>query len=704
MSLASQVGTAAGILAAAGATVSLWLGAERYAGPSRRAYRWFAVAAALWGAGLIAGQALAVPAGAAAIPLSFGDLPSLLALLLVAAGFARLAAAGSRDAAAARPPAGSRDAPLTRQPAGSQDDAVASPPAGVRARSTVATRLADGYILASALFLVAWVTVFRMVFLRAGAGVPTFAVELIHPLADLILLGACLPLAAAAGRRGAIPYLAVLVITAGDVLAVAARTAGAPPRVGALLVQAAGLALLASAPWTGCARSAEQAGRAGQAGRVGTRWWDRLLKGARDPGTAVRPSPAVPSVATVAAAAAVVAAALVIIGWALAGENVDRPVVAIIAGTTLLALALRALGLLWRQNSAVWVWYESRQRLRELADRTTDVVLLCDLGGVIRYASRAVAGYGYTPESLLGTPLADLLHPEDRSGGTRAVRRAVADAANRVGRYPCRVRAADGTWRHVESTVSHFREPGGPAQLLVTARDVSTQVALRRQVAHLTFHDGLTGLPNRAYVELRVREAAVPGAPEEPGPGSSAHPVIAGVILLDLDRFTAVNAAVGHGAGDVLLSQVGRRLRAAVPPQDTVARWGGDEFAVLIEGTVSAEEVADMAERLARSVASPPFRAGEEDVSLTASVGVALSGTGPPGGVWRKADMAISRAKGRGAGRVEFYGGADGPGDPPAPPTSMGDAGNRAGAGPEASPGGTGAASGVPGEPQAAAR
>ena len=704
MSLASQVGTAAGVLAAAGAAVSLWLGAERYAGPSRRAYRWFAVAAALWGAGLIAGQALAVPAGAAAIPLSFGDLPSLLALPFVAAGFARLAAAGSRDAAAARPSAGSRDAPLARAPAGSQDAGLASPPAGVRAPSTVATRLADGYILASALFLVAWVTVFRMVFLRAGAGVPTFAVELIHPLADLILLGACLPLAAAAGRRGAIPYLAVLVITAGDVLAVAARTAGAPPRVGALLVQAAGLALLASAPWTGCARSAEQAGRAGQAGRVGTRWWDRLLKGARDPGTAVRPSPAVPSVATVAAVAAVVAAALVIIGWALAGENVDRPVVAIIAGTTLLALALRALGLLWRQNSAVWIWYESRQRFRELADRTTDAVLVCDLGGVIRYASRAVAGYGYTPESLLGTPLADLLHPEDRSGGSRAVRRAVADATNRVGRYPCRVRAADGTWRHVESTVSRFREPGGPAQLLVTARDVSTQVALRRQVAHLTFHDGLTGLPNRAYVELRVREAAEPGAPAEPGPGSSAHPVIAGVILLDLDRFTAVNAAVGHGAGDVLLSQVGRRLRAAVPPQDTVARWGGDEFAVLIEGTVSAEEVADMAERLARSVASPPFRAGEEDINLTASVGVALSGTGPAGGVWRKADMAISRAKGRGDGRVEFYAGADEPGDPPAPRTFMDDAGNRAGAGPGAGQEGTGAASGVPGEPHAAAR
>src|SRR5207247_9908054 len=129
MSLASQVGRAAGGLAAAGAPVSLWLGAERYAGPSRRAYRCFAVAAALWGAGLIAGQVLAVPAGAAAIPLSFGDLPSLLALPFVAAGLARLAAAGSRDPAAARPPAGSRAPPLARAPARTHDAGPAPPPA-----------------------------------------------------------------------------------------------------------------------------------------------------------------------------------------------------------------------------------------------------------------------------------------------------------------------------------------------------------------------------------------------------------------------------------------------------------------------------------------------------------------------------------------------------------------------------------------------
>src|SRR5207247_1574424 len=222
MSLTSQVGTAAGVLAAAGAAVSLWLGAERYAGPPRRAYRWFAVAAALWGAGVIASHVLAVPVEAAAIPLSSGDLPSLLALPAMAAGFARLAAAGSQEAAEAHPPA------------------------GVRAQSNALTRLADGYILASALFLIAWVTLFRIVFLLVGA---------------------------------------------------------------------AGLALLAWARWAGGAGAGE---RAGQAGQADTRWRDRLARGSQelargsqelargsqDAGTAARPSPAVPGVATAAAAAA----------------------------------------------------------------------------------------------------------------------------------------------------------------------------------------------------------------------------------------------------------------------------------------------------------------------------------------------------------------------------------------------------------------
>ncbi|MGH3204069.1 MAG: putative bifunctional diguanylate cyclase/phosphodiesterase, partial [Streptosporangiaceae bacterium] len=202
--------------------------------------------------------------------------------------------------------------------------------------------------------------------------------------------------------------------------------------------------------------------------------------------------------------------------------------------------------------------------------------------------------------------------------------------------------------------VMRYRVPGEPDQLLVTARDVSDQVALRQQVTHLTFHDGLTGLPNRAWVEERARDLLRdPAAPRR-----------VGVIFLDLDRFTAVNDSVGHGAGDLVLAQAARRLRAAVPAHYTVARWGSDEFAVLVENAGGAAEVSEIAERLVGAIAAEPFRVAGQQIALTASVGVALAGRDPgtpdhpddpTGLVLRNADVAMSRAKEAGGDRAEVY-------------------------------------------------
>jgi diguanylate cyclase (GGDEF)-like protein len=128
---------------------------------------------------------------------------------------------------------------------------------------------------------------------------------------------------------------------------------------------------------------------------------------------------------------------------------------------------------------------------------------------------------------------------------------------------------------------------------------------------------------------------------------------------VDIDGFTAVNDTRGHTAGDLLLAQVARRLRLAVSPEDTVARWGGDEFAVIAEATVSAAELADIAERLARGVAATPFRVGDSDLSITASVGAALADRGPAARVWRNAEVALARAKAAGRGRVELFGAED---------------------------------------------
>jgi diguanylate cyclase (GGDEF)-like protein/PAS domain S-box-containing protein len=321
-----------------------------------------------------------------------------------------------------------------------------------------------------------------------------------------------------------------------------------------------------------------------------------------------------------------------------------------------LVLAVRVFMLARQNGTILGIWRESSRSLRELASRTNDVVLVCDLGGAIGYASPAVGDYGYAPGDLSGRRLLDYVHPEDRDAVLAAARRALG--ASRAqdpawpanGRFPARVRAADGTWRHVESTVLRYQVPGQHGQILVTARDVSEQVALRQQVAHLTFHDGLTGLPNRAYFEERVRDLL--------RHGTSAPRL--GVVFLDLDRFTAVNDSVGHSAGDLVLAQAARRLRAAVPAHDMVARWGSDEFAVLVENAGGAAEVAG---RLVGAIAAEPFRAAGQQVALTASAGVAVTAwdteapdrpDDPAGLVLRNADVAMSRAKQAGGDRAEI--------------------------------------------------
>jgi len=230
------------------------------------------------------------------------------------------------------------------------------------------------------------------------------------------------------------------------------------------------------------------------------------------------------------------------------------------------------------------------------------------------------------------------------------------------------VLAADGSWRHIECTVSRYQQPGEDGQLLIAARDLSDQIALRQQVTHLIFHDRLTGLPNRAYFEERVadllgRRAGVAVGGRHVAEATQVNDDLAAeltglqvaAVFLHLDGFTAVKDSAGHAAGDLLLTQAARRLRAAVPSQHTLARWAGAEFAVLVEARAGANDAVDLAEQLGRCIAAQPFSVSGRVVAVTASVGVAFAGDSPAGDVLRNADVALSRAKASGGGRVEIF-------------------------------------------------
>jgi diguanylate cyclase (GGDEF)-like protein/PAS domain S-box-containing protein len=555
------------------------------------ACRWLAIAVVVFGAAFAAQGASAGDITPAVIQLTLTDLLALLGLPLLVVALLRI------------------------------------PPPG-RVHGT--GWLTDGGLLALALFAIGWIAVLRGAYQAAGVGPGFFAVDLIHPVADLLVLGGTLWLALRAGRRGLTLYAALVVGALGDFLAVQARASGMHPGAWPQLAWLASICLLGAIGVLPLAAETEAAATAAAAADVSP------VEAATRPGT-------------VTAIAAAGASGLVTLIFALVtwGHSGSLPLVT--AGLLILLVVARLATVMRQAAVTSALVAEVGSQFHQLADRTSDVVVLCDETGLIKYASRAVAHYGYQPEVLSGTRLARLVHPDDLSGAFRAAAavrrgRTVADA----GQLACRVRSSDGTWRHVQGTVSRY-SGAGPALLLITARDISDQVALRQQVTQLTFHDSLTGLPNRSYVEERAKDLLTPRRERPRRAGRTA------AIFVDLDGFTAINDSVGHGVGDLVLAQAGLRLRGLVPAHDTVARWGGDEFAVLIEDAASPQEVVDIAEQLTDAIAGEPFDVAGRQLSITASVGVAFADPDQREHLLRNADLAMSRAKGAGGGRVEVF-------------------------------------------------
>jgi len=180
------------------------------------------------------------------------------------------------------------------------------------------------------------------------------------------------------------------------------------------------------------------------------------------------------------------------------------------------------------------------------------------------------------------------------------------------------------------------------------------QASHRERLSHQALHDPLTGLPNRALLLDRLQHALSRRSLRGHGVDSGVA-----VALIDLDEFKSVNDGLGHAAGDVVLHTVAQRLAAAVRPEDTVARFGGDEFALLCEHVSNDQDAAALVGRMLRATTQPLAVEGAV-LTVTASAGVALtSGRQAQGttaeALLREADTALYRAKDHGGGRVELF-------------------------------------------------
>jgi diguanylate cyclase (GGDEF)-like protein/PAS domain S-box-containing protein len=277
---------------------------------------------------------------------------------------------------------------------------------------------------------------------------------------------------------------------------------------------------------------------------------------------------------------------------------------------------------------------------RSLVTSSTDLVLVFGADGC-RYVSRSVSEMvGRTESDMLGGGFeAFVLRSEDRP----ALQAAVAHGGPRE--IVFRLLNRFGEWRHVEAHVTDLRGDKAVRGVVLNARDITERIELEAQLTHQAFHDNLTGLANRALFRDRLDQAL---ARAERSDRALA------VLLVDLDGFKQVNDTLGHDAGDQLLQEVAERFNGVVRSSDTVARFGGDEFALLLEEIADYEAVG-LARRLLDRLATPVVIAGRE-VVLGASVGIVLhTGSGQSEELVRHADVAMYAAKDAGRGRYEIF-------------------------------------------------
>jgi len=170
----------------------------------------------------------------------------------------------------------------------------------------------------------------------------------------------------------------------------------------------------------------------------------------------------------------------------------------------------------------------------------------------------------------------------------------------------------------------------------------------REHFRHAAFHDALTGLPNRSLFSDHLRVALRRAHQNEK--------YLFGVLFLDLDRFKNINDSLGHPCGDELLKLVARRLEACIRQTDMVARFGGDEFAILLDAIQDVSDAVRVAEKVQEAI-SAPFKLASHEAITTASIGVALSTSGytEAEDIIRDADTAMYRAKDRGKARCEIF-------------------------------------------------
>jgi diguanylate cyclase (GGDEF)-like protein/PAS domain S-box-containing protein len=308
--------------------------------------------------------------------------------------------------------------------------------------------------------------------------------------------------------------------------------------------------------------------------------------------------------------------------------------------------ALAAVGATALTNAALYQEGRlQRERLAAITSSLGEGVCAVDRSGQVTFVNPAAVrmlGWDSTPE-LAGHQLETGL-----DFGIRAPSCILAPAMRAMAKigtitnYDTRFTRADGSAFHVTFTVSPIIDGGVPTGAVLVFRDITERKQFEEQLARHAFHDALTGLPNRRlfldHLEHALRRSQR---------SDEQH----AVLFADVDRFKIINDSLGHHAGDQLLIAIANRLKAAVRPGDMLARFGGDEFTLLLEGVTTPEDSVACAQRILDRMREPIVLPDGHEVVATVSIGIALTSAGKSrDDVLHDADVAMYQAKAKGVG------------------------------------------------------
>src|SRR5688572_10821380 len=291
---------------------------------------------------------------------------------------------------------------------------------------------------------------------------------------------------------------------------------------------------------------------------------------------------------------------------------------------------------------------ESEEKFRQLADNIPEIFWITDA----RQRKLHYLSPGF--ETLTGKPLTEVMrrprgwlqvvHPDDRE----RVRLARKGLPHEEYNIEYRIVLADGSIRWVHDQAFPVRDASGTVYRIAgIGADVTHRKEAEEKLVYLAHYDGLTGLPNRVLFLDRLQQMLAQARRR----GRQAA-----VMFLDLDRFKVVNDTLGHAVGDELLRNVAQRLSYCIRVGDTVARFSGDEFVLIVNDLREAEDARHIAQKVLQAF-TDPFRLNGHEVFVSTSIGIAMF---PADGedeqtLLKSADTAMYRAKESGRDNFQFY-------------------------------------------------